>query len=110
MPSTAMLLRSRMSAPGPRADFRSRLRIQPIDATPRLSSREEDVAHEAQDEDPVHRSRQGFDVGTLATGRVAAHHRSPLRSLPHFDWRDALENRRDSAAAPMSLYAGVGFD
>ena len=30
--------------------------------------REEDVAHEAQDEDSVHRSRQGFDVGSMATG------------------------------------------
>jgi hypothetical protein len=50
--------------------------------------REEDVAHEAPDEDPVHRSRQGFNVGALATGRVAAHHRSPFRSLPYFDWWD----------------------
>ena len=31
--------------------------------------RGEDVAHEVPDGDPVHRSRQGVDVGTLAIGR-----------------------------------------
>ena len=41
--------------------------------------------------------------------RVAARHRSSLRSLPFFDWWDALEDRRDTAAASMSLCVSLGF-
>src|SRR4030095_4048020 len=85
------------------------LRIQSVDATPRLSELRGGCCHEAQNEDPVHRSGQGFDVGALATGRVAAHDRSALRSLPYFDWWDALEERRDTAAVAMSRYVSLGF-
>lgn len=38
------------------------------------------------------------------------HHRPSLRPSPSFDWWDALKDRRDTAAAPMSLFVGLGFD
>src|SRR5215472_570767 len=70
--------------------------------------RAEEVAYEVPDEDPVHRGRQSLDVGALATGRVAARDRSAIRSLPCFDWRHPVENRRYTSLATASLSVGAG--
>ena len=61
------------------------------------------------DKDPVHRGRQGFNVGTLATRRFATCDRSSLRPLKSVDWWDALKERRDTATASMALSVGIGF-